>query len=287
MPHRTWMCRGRNLQASGLPLMMGILNVTPDSFSDGGQYDSTAAAIQHAQQLIRDGADIIDVGGESTRPGADPVSAEEELRRTIPVIEAVASESEVPISIDTTKAIVAEQAVAAGASIINDISGLTMDERMLDVCRHTDAGICVMHIQGTPQTMQQNPVYEDVVLEVTQHLQRCLDRCDQAGISLDRICVDPGIGFGKTADHNLQLLRAVRVMQDCLQRSLLIGHSRKRFLSHILGRSVEERLAGTIGVSVGLAAQGVDVLRVHDVGAVRDALTAWAAVAEPPTSAAK
>ncbi len=285
MSHMTWNCSGQILQASELPLIMGILNVTPDSFSDGGKYDSTTAAIQHARQLIAEGADIIDVGGESTRPGAIPVSEDEELRRTIPVIHALASESQLPISIDTTKAAVAEQAVAAGASIINDISGLTMDDRMLDVCRHTDAGICVMHIQGTPQTMQRNPVYENVVVEVTRYLKDCLDRCEKSGISLDRLCVDPGIGFGKTAEHNLQLLRAVEVMRESLQRPLLIGHSRKRFLSHILGRTVEERLAGTVGVSVGLAAQGVDILRVHDVAAVRDALTAWSAIVHSPASA--
>jgi len=280
----TWNCSGRILQASELPLVMGILNVTPDSFSDGGQHDSTAAALQHARQLISDGADIVDVGGESTRPGAAPVSADEEVRRTIPVIEALTAETSIPLSIDTTKAIVAERAVAAGAVIVNDISGLTMDDRMIDVCKHTDAGICVMHIQGTPQTMQQDPVYDDVVLDVTEHLQRCLDRCDKSGIAIDRICVDPGIGFGKTADHNLQLLCSVQAMQNSLQRPLLIGHSRKRFLSHLLGRSVEERLAGTVGVSIGLAAQGVDILRVHDVATVRDSLLAWSAVVRKPPS---
>jgi len=278
MPSLTWTCRGRRLQAGRIPLLMGILNVTPDSFSDGGQHNDAAAAIAHAQQLIADGADIIDVGGESTRPGAEDVNVDEELRRTIPVVETLAAETDVVISIDTTKAAVAEQAVQAGAHIINDISGLSMDSRMLDVCAGCDAGICIMHIQGTPRTMQQDPTYDDVVQEVTEHLSQCVQRCTTAGIAEERICVDPGIGFGKSAEHNLQLLRSVSGMQETLGRPVLIGHSRKRFLSRLLGRSVEERSAGTIGVSVGLAHQGVNVLRVHDVSAVRDALLAWSAV---------
>ena len=273
-----WEFCGHGLRRGEIPLLMGVLNVTPDSFSDGGQHDSSDAAVAHGLQLVEAGADIIDVGGESTRPGADPVDVDEELGRTIPVIERLAERIDVPIAIDTTKAQVAERAIAAGACIINDISGLTFDSRMVDVCRDTEAGVCVMHIQGTPQTMQDEPHYDDVVAEVTDHLRCCVDRCVASGIPASRLCVDPGIGFGKTAAHNLELLRALNRMKDTLGRPILVGHSRKRFLSKLLVRSVEERLAGTIGVSVALAQNGVDILRVHDVAAVRDALVAWSAV---------
>ena len=266
------------LQAGRIPLLMGILNVTPDSFSDGGEHNTVDAAVRQGLQLVADGADIIDIGGESTRPGADSVDAAEELRRTIPVIEQLAEQIDVPISIDTTKAVVAEQAIAAGAGIVNDISGLTFDKRMLDVCHDTTVGICVMHILGTPQSMQRDPVYANVVDEVTEFLQRCLDRCDAAGIPLERLCVDPGIGFGKTADHNLQLLQSIPQMKQSLARPVLIGHSRKRFLAKLLGRPVEERQAGTVGVSIALAQQNADILRIHDVAAVQDALLAWKAV---------
>ncbi len=271
----SWNCQGTVLRAGRIPLLMGIVNVTPDSFSDGGEHDSVEAAVNQGLRLAADGADLIDIGGESTRPGADPVSADEELRRTIPVIERLAPQVHVPVSIDTTKAVVATAAISAGAKIVNDVSAFTYDDRMLDVCRDTGAGICAMHMLGTPQTMQQNPQYNDVVGEVTQYLQRFIDHCRNAGISPERIAVDPGIGFGKTADHNLQLLQSVAEMKQSLGCPLLIGHSRKRFLSRLLGRPVEERLAGTIGVSIALAQQGVDILRVHDVAAVRDALSAW------------
>jgi len=274
-PPHTWTLRTRDLTRKHLPLMMGILNMTPDSFSDGGQFRSADAAVARALQMEADGADVIDIGGESTRPGAQPVSLSEELQRTIPVVQALQGQLRIPVSIDTTKAEVARQAIEAGAEIVNDISGLTFDPHMLDVCREYDAGICLMHIQGTPQTMQQNPSYTDVTAEVIEFLQQQVDRCLMAGIRPERICVDPGIGFGKRADHNLQLLASVQRFQRELQRPLLIGHSRKRFLAKVLGRSVEERDAGTIGVSMALAEQGVDILRVHDVRTVRDAIVAW------------
>lgn len=257
---------------------MGILNVTPDSFSDGGRFNTIDAAVVRAIQMVEAGADIIDIGGESTRPGAEPVSLDEELNRTIPVIRNLAGKLKVPISIDTTKAEVARRALDAGAEIVNDISGLTFDRDMLEVCRRADAGICVMHIQGTPQTMQHNPEYRNVVNEVIEFLQQQVDRCLMAGIPAERMCVDPGIGFGKTANHNLELLAAVPFIQKALQRPVLIGHSRKRFLSKILGHTVDEHSAGTIGVAVALAELGTDILRVHDVGAVRDALVAWDAI---------
>lgn len=274
MPYN-WTLRTRDLTRTRLPLLMGILNTTPDSFSDGGQFHAIDQAVARALQMEADGADIIDIGGESTRPGADPVTLDEELRRTIPVIRELSLKLKVPMSIDTTKAEVARQALDAGAEIVNDISGLTFDRAMMDVCRESDAGICLMHIQGTPQTMQQNPHYDDVVSEVSEFLQQQVDRCLMAGICAERMCVDPGIGFGKAADHNLQLLKAIPRLQQELQRPVLIGHSRKRFLSKILGRSVEERESGTIGVSIALAELGVDVLRIHDVRTVRDALVAW------------
>jgi len=274
MKHR-WTLKTRDLTQTGRPLLMGILNVTPDSFSDGGQFQLVENAIARALQMEADGADIIDIGGESTRPGAEPVMLEEELRRTIPVIRELATRVGAPISIDTTKAEVARQALEAGAEIVNDISGLTFDPEMLEVCRLHDAGICLMHIQGTPQTMQQNPTYVDVVQEVIDFLQQQVDRCLMAGILPERMCIDPGIGFGKTAEHNLQLLKSVSRLQRDLQRPVLIGHSRKRFLSKILGRSVDERESGTIGVSIALAEQGVDILRIHDVRSVRDAIVAW------------
>jgi dihydropteroate synthase len=265
-------------------MLMGILNVTPDSFSDGGRFDDVARAVDQGRMLQEQGAQILDIGGESTRPGAEPVPLDEELRRTIPVIRTLATELSIPISIDTTKSEVARQALDAGAEIVNDISGLTFDPQMLDVCRQYDAGICLMHIQGTPQTMQLNPTYQNVVREVTEFLQQQVDRCLMAGIPAERMCIDPGIGFGKTAEHNLQLLQAVPQLQHSLQRPVLIGHSRKRFLARLLGREVDERLAGTIGVSIALAAHGVDVLRIHDVQPIRDSLVAWQAVSGQPGS---
>lgn len=271
---------------------MGILNVTPDSFSDGGRYSQVDQAVAHGLQLVEDGADILDIGGESTRPGSIPVSLDEELRRTVPVIEQLAAQTSTPISIDTTKAEVARQCIRAGATIINDISGLTFDDQMMGVCASTNVGICLMHIKGTPQTMQHLPQYDDVAREVSDFLQQRLQACMNAGITVDRICLDPGIGFGKTAEHNLALMRSIPAMREELRRPFLIGHSRKRFLSKILGRDVEERLAGTLGVSVALAQLNSDVLRVHDVQAVRDTLVAWSSILSdtdpgPPGSKSK
>ncbi|QDT62854.1 dihydropteroate synthase [Calycomorphotria hydatis] len=272
-----WHLTNQEVTFSEQPLLMGIVNVTPDSFSDGGSFNSFESAVKHGLQLAEDGAAILDVGGESTRPGAEPVSAEEELKRVVPVIEELAKSTDVPISIDTTKAAVAAAAMNAGANIINDISGLTFDPDMLAVCRDTEAGIVCMHIQGTPQTMQDDPHYDDVVVEVGAFLSERMDAMVSAGISAERIVFDPGIGFGKTAEHNLQLMHAIPQLH-LLGRPLLIGHSRKRFLKKILGRDVEERSAGTLGVSIALAEAGVDILRVHDVRAVSDALTAWRVV---------
>lgn len=263
---------------AALPRIMGILNVTPDSFSDGGSWTDVNAAVDQARQLQEQGADLIDIGGESTRPGAAPVEVEEELRRVIPVIEALQGKLTIPISIDTMKARVAREALQAGAAIVNDISAGLFDPHMVDVCAGTDCGVVLMHMQGTPQTMQSAPHYENVVTEVCEFL---IDRCaafELAGVSRDRIVLDPGIGFGKTPAHNLSLLRAIPALRS-YGRPVLIGHSRKRFLKHLLGREVEERTAGTIGVAIGVAAAGADLIRVHDVRAVRDALCAWHAIA--------
>jgi dihydropteroate synthase len=256
---------------------MGIVNVTPDSFSDGGDYLEVEAAVAHGLQLVEDGAEILDIGGESTRPQAEPVSADEELRRVIPVIERLSGRVSVPVSIDTCKAAVAREALDAGATVVNDISGLTFDPRMVDTCAACDSGVICMHIQGDPQTMQLNPHYDDVVGEVRAHLAQRLDDLERRGVNRERVVIDPGIGFGKTAEHNLELLSNIAALRS-LGRPVLIGHSRKGFLKKLLGRPIDERLSGTIGVAIAAASQSADMLRVHDVAAVRDALTAWKAV---------
>jgi len=276
----TWRLHGLEWKPLSLPRLMGILNVTPDSFSDGGSHADVSAAVSHAIKLVDDGADIIDVGGESTRPGATPVSELDELHRIAPVVRELAQAVKIPISIDTTKAAVAAAALEAGATIVNDVSGLLLDPNMPAVCRDYDAGVVCMHSQGTPQTMQIDPRYDDVVGEVESFFRERIDSLEKAGIPPERIVLDPGIGFGKTAQHNLELLAASPRLR-ALGRPLLVGHSRKRFLKAILGRPVEERTAGTIGVSIALASLGVDYLRVHDVLAVRDALVAWQTIAGP------
>ena len=278
-PLPTWCFCSREHQFGRFPWMMGIVNVTPDSFSEGGAFCETDAAVRHALQLAAQGADILDVGGESTRPAADPVSLAEELRRVIPVVERLTDETSLPVSIDTTKAEVARQALQAGAVIVNDISGLTFDADMPAVCRDAAAGVVCMHRQGTPQTMQDNPRYADVVAEICEYFERRLERLAQSGIHPERVVLDPGIGFGKTAEHNLEILSNIERFRS-LGRPVLIGHSRKRFLGKLLKREVDERLSGTIGVAIALAAQQTDIIRVHDVGATRDALLAWQAIIE-------
>ncbi len=286
--YRKWTFGKRSYQLGEFPLLMGIVNITPDSFSDGGQfYDAQnhdpAPAVEQALKLADEGADFLDLGAESTRPGAEPVPLREELARIVPVVERLASQTDVPISIDTTKAEVARECLQAGAEIINDISGLTFSENMPAVCQQFDAGIVCMHIKGTPKTMQQNPVYKDCVSEISNWLNERLEFLKQAGIPHERVVVDPGIGFGKTAEHNLALLSSIRELRD-LGRPVLIGHSRKRFLGSILGRDHDERLAGTIGVSIALAEQGTDILRVHDVAAISDALKSWRAIRKQPAT---
>jgi dihydropteroate synthase len=272
-----WQFGSKRCELGSGPKLMGIVNVTPDSFSDGGRFPDVEAAVTHALQLERDGADFLDVGGESTRPGAAPVALEEERRRVVPVIAELARRTSLPISVDTTKAEIARLALEAGGVIVNDISGLTFDPEMPAVCREMGAGVVCMHIQGTPQTMQQDPRYEDVVREIVEYFERRLAALDAAGIPASRVALDPGIGFGKTAQHNLDILSNVAAFRR-LGRPVLIGHSRKRFLTKVLGRTVEERTAGTIGVSIALAQQETDILRVHDVAANRDAIIAWRAI---------
>ena len=253
---------------------MGIVNVTPDSFSDGGKFLDADAAVAHAKQLVADGADLLDIGGESTRPRAVDVSAAEEIARVLPVIRGLVGEVDVPLSIDTRKSSVAQAAIDAGAEIINDVSGLEADPQMVAVAASTGAGVCVMHMQGTPQTMQDRPAYGDVVAEVHGYLQRRRDALVAAGIDSARICLDPGIGFGKMFEHNQALLEHCGALHE-LGAPILVGHSRKRFLGQLLGNDAADRTQATNGVALALAADGVQVLRVHDVRAVREALLAF------------
>ena len=255
---------------------MGIVNVTPDSFSDGGRFLGIEAAVAHGLRLAAEGADLLDIGGESTRPYATPVDADEELRRVIPVIERLVAQTNVPISIDTSKAAVARAAIAAGAEVINDVTGLEGDPEMLAVARETGAAVCAMHMRGTPQTMQDDPRYDDVVAEIHEYLKQRRDRLLAAGIPQDQICLDPGIGFGKTHEHNLTLVQNCSRFLD-LGWPLLVGHSRKGFIGKALGDKLDDRTAGTLGVSLALAMQGVPLLRVHDVGPTRQALTLFGA----------
>jgi dihydropteroate synthase len=259
-----WRLRSRSLALGNTPLLMGIINVTPDSFSDGGHCFDAEAAVEHGFRLAAEGADILDIGGESTRPYAQSVDAQEELRRVLPVVGELCLRTSLPISIDTSKALVARHAVRAGAEIINDITALTSDPAMLPLAVESGVGVCVMHMQGTPQTMQNEPVYADVVAEVFDYLRQRRDCLMAAGIAQDRIAIDPGIGFGKTSEHNFQLLANARRLHE-LGCPVLVGHSRKRFLG-------ENRDLGTVSVALSLALQGVQILRVHDVGAVRRAL---------------
>lgn len=255
---------------------MGILNVTPDSFSDGGKWVDKQAAIDQALQMEADGADILDIGAESTRPYSDPVTAEEEIRRVIPVIEALRESLHIPISIDTMKATVAREAIAAGAEIINDVSGLEFDPEMIPLAIETGVGVCAMHMQGNPQTMQDSPEYEDVVLDIFDYLQDRYRQLRYAGIERSKICLDPGIGFGKTHQHNLDLMAQCDEFH-ALNCPILVGHSRKGFLAKILGDKEMDRTLATVGSTLTLARQGIQIIRVHDVKANKEALDAFVA----------
>ncbi len=276
-----WEVPGREFKFPGKPLIMGIINVTPDSFYDGGRYNSVDQALKRAERLLEEGADILDVGGESTRPGSDPVPLEEERRRVLPVIEALTREfPEAIASVDTYKAPLAAEAVQAGAKIVNDISGLR-DEGMPEVLRETGAAYVLSHIRGTPKDMQKDPHYEDPVDEIYWFLRDKLGELERAGVPPERVAVDPGIGFGKRVYDNLALIKHIPDLK-ALGRPVLIGHSRKSFIGKVLGlQSPEERLFGSLGVAAVAAYLGADILRVHDVAETRQAVEMALAIKEP------
>ncbi len=257
------------------PLIMGVINVTPDSFSDGGRFFSAAAAVAHARQLIAEGADLLDVGGESTRPGAAPVTLEEERRRVLPVLEALA-DAGVPLSVDTQKPELMREVVAAGAAMVNDVNGFQAPGALATVAG-SNCAICIMHKQGDPQTMQQVPQYADVVAEVHDYLRQRITAAEQAGIARDRMVVDPGFGFGKTLDHNLELLRRLKEF-SALSVPVLAGLSRKSMIGKLTGREAGDRLAGSVAAALFAVQRGASIVRVHDVAATRDALAVWQAV---------
>ena len=273
-----WQLKTKTLPLNSVPALMAIVNVTPDSFSDGGKYLSVDRAVEHAMQLVSDGADILDIGGESTRPYSDPVSASEELDRVVPVIERLVKETDIPISIDTSKASVARAAVEVGAEIINDVTGLEGDPEMLSVAAETEAGVCAMHMQGTPQTMQDDPQYGDVVAEIAEYLRQRKEALLTAGITSGKICLDPGIGFGKTHQHNIELLNRAEEFLS-LESPILIGHSRKGFIGKLIGDKESERDSGTLAISLLMASKGIHIVRIHEVAATRRALDVWQSVA--------
>lgn len=270
-----WTFRDRRLQLGVRPLIMGIVNVTPDSFSDGGKFATTDFAVEHALRLVAEGADMLDIGGESSRPGATPVSLEEEINRVVPVVERLARQVNVPISVDTTKAEVARRSLNAGAAIVNDISAGLVDPEIVNVVREFGAGVVLMHMQGTPQTMQINPNYKNVVSEVRDFLQQRIDAFTNAGVSMECIAIDPGIGFGKTLEHNLSLLRHLDVIAE-IGRPVVLGVSRKGMIGQITGKNRDQRLIGSVVMTsfpTGFCTRSPSgfVWRVHDVDASLDA----------------
>ncbi|MFN3791176.1 dihydropteroate synthase [Massilia sp.] len=260
------------------PVVMGILNVTPDSFSDGGRYQGLEFALSHAEAMIRDGATMIDVGGESTRPGSPSVPVAEELARVIPTLYALRT-LDCALSVDTCKPEVMVEAIIAGADMINDINGFRAPGA-IEAVRDSDCGLCVMHMQATPQTMQQAPAYLDVVGEVIDFLRERVDSLERAGIDRERICIDPGFGFGKTVEHNYALLRQLGRIRDELGLPVLAGLSRKSMIGAVTGRPVEGRAAGSIGGALAAVAHGAKIVRVHDVAETADALKVWLAATQ-------
>jgi len=257
------------------PKLMGVVNVTPDSFSDGGRFLDAEAAVAHGRELAEQGAGILDVGGESTRPGAGAVSAEEELGRVVPVVAGLAGTA--TVSVDTSKLEVAEAALDAGASIVNDVTALRNDPEIGALCAERDAGLILMHMLGDPRTMQANPVYDDVVADVKAFLAERLEAAVGAGVAKERVWLDPGIGFGKTLEHNLELLRRLGELRE-LGRPLVVGTSRKSFIGKVDGSDVGDRIGGTIASSVLAMAEGAEVLRVHDVAQTAQAVTVAEAI---------
>lgn len=273
VPARGWVLSTRrgSIDAARRTALMGIVNVTPDSFSDGGRYFDPGKAISHGIDLAREGADIIDVGGESTRPGARPLSAREEIERILPVIRGLRRTAPIPISIDTYKADVARAALAEGADMVNDISALRFDAAMAPLIAAEKVPVVLMHMQGAPQTMQQRPRYQNVVQEVREFLQSLIHFALEAGVEADRIIIDPGIGFGKELDHNLALLRGIPTLVS-LGRPILVGPSRKTFIGKILEVGPEERLEGSLAAAVAAVLAGANMIRTHDVKEARRAI---------------
>ena len=283
----TRQAKNRLIEFPGRPLMMGVVNVTPDSFSDGGRYFDAEAAVAHAIQLVEEGADLLDIGAESTRPGADPVDEAEELRRAIPVVTAVARAVTVPISIDTSKASVAQAALDAGAVLVNDVTALRGDPAMAEVIARTGAGIVLMHMQGTPRTMQQVPHhYEDVIGEVAAFFEERIRFATAHGIGQRQIVLDPGIGFGKLLVHNLTLLARLHRFA-CFGCPLLVGVSRKTFLGQLVDRPVQERQWATAAAVAMAVERGAGVLRVHDVRAMKDVMQVTVAISQETTISMK
>ena len=275
-----WRCGQHLIPLGRRTLVMGIVNVTPDSFSDGGSYANVDDAVKHAIQMVADGAEMLDVGGESTRPGSDVVASDEEIRRVVPVIRRIVDAlPEVPVSVDTRKATVAKAAAASGATIVNDVSA-GADPAMFGVVADTGAGMILMHMKGEPKSMQDAPSYYDVVAEVRGFLGDRIDAAFEAGIHLDRMCVDPGIGFGKTLEHNLAILHDIRAFHH-LGVPVLVGASRKRFIGTLTDTEVDDRIEGTAGVVAWCAAEGVDIVRVHDVKAMTRVVRVVDAIARP------
>ena len=272
-------CRQSEFRFPRPALVMGIVNVTPDSFSDGGQYCDVDAAVSHGLNLAQQGAAILDIGGESTRPGAVPVSEAEELRRVIPVIEGLAARTQVPLSIDTMKPAVARAALTAGASIVNDIAANRADDAMWRLVAETGAGYVAMHMQGLPQTMQSRPSYDDVVTEVKDFFRDRMEHLNAAGVTADQVIFDVGIGFGKTLEHNLQLLSALRSFTT-LERPVLLGVSRKSFIGALTGANVAERLPGSLACACLAVAAGVQIIRTHDVAETVQAVRVTEAILE-------
>lgn len=265
----SWRLCQRSIDLSHRPCIMGILNVNPDSFSDGGRYIDLGLAEERAFRMVEEGADIIDIGGESTRPNVMPVDADEEMRRVLPVVERLAGRVSVPISVDTYKAVVARESIHAGAEIVNDISGLTFDQDMAATVAETGAGLVVMHTRGRPDTMQKDTSYGNLVAEVMDFLRRSVSMAVAAGIAKERIVVDPGIGFAKSVQGNLELLRRLRDFSP-LELPVLVGTSRKSFIGTVLGRDVDQRLFGTAATVALAVANGATIIRVHDVREMRD-----------------
>jgi len=269
----------RRMKLGPDPVFMGIVNATPDSFSDGGRFPTAQAAADHARRLVDEGASIVDVGGESTRPGSDPVPEDEELARVIPVIERLAGKTDAAISVDTRRSRVARQAVAAGAAIVNDVTALRGDPDMAAAVAETGAAVVLMHMLGTPRTMQESPRYDDLLADLCRSLRECLALAKAAGVAEDRILVDPGLGFGKTVEHNLEILARLAQLRT-LGRPIVVGPSRKRFIGFLTGVDAPaERVLGTAGACALAVAAGACVLRVHDVAPVRQAVTVAAAIA--------